>query len=265
MNIKVPLINPYRPEGSTKKGKTKKKGASMKRKRKAAKRPNAAKKRRSVRAKRTYRKNPVRKRKPATRRKRRVVSRTYKRTRSKRVRYNPGNIKLLPNQQQIISMLSGGAGIIGGAIAMPFVYRIVPKGLKDKREFLGGIHVILGVALMSMLKSKNAKTFSASLAATGIYDLIAMNIPQIGLPGLPTSIPLVEDLLPEKPDVPGEPVSASYPSLPSGYSASYPVPAAPVSRVAAGSMGASYNAPGMRTEGYMLGTDNPYEGIEGYD
>lgn len=204
------------------------------------------------------RKNPTRKAATKTAR-RSAAKRSYR----KRMRRNPKMAikKLIPTKDQIMMALTGGAGIVAGSVAMPMIYKVAPQALKDNRKYLGVIHVLLGAAMASLLKGRNAKTFGGALAATGVYDLVAMNIPQLGLPGLPSASTLSEKLLPSSP---AATVQGSYQSLPAGYGSSYPVLSAPVSRVAsAGYMGASYNAPDMRTEGF--GMDSPFADIEGYE
>jgi len=178
--------------------------------------------------------------------------------RRRRTRRNPAlNMRTMFSQQKIMTAVGIGTGIVASAIAMPVVYNVLPAGMKAQRKFLGAVHVITGLVLTSLVRNKTMKTVGLVVAGTGIYDLVAQNIPQLGLAGLPTSNILIGSAGAGA----GAPVSASY--TPGLMGASYNVPTAPVSSVA-GLMGASYSAPGSQTAG--LGCDlsgtNPFEGMD---
>lgn len=179
-------------------------------------------------------------------------------------RHNPIKaLSKLTSQRWLMTAAKIGGGISVGAIAMPIVYNYVP-GVKNYDKWLGLGHVVLGALGVSFLKNKDLKDMSMVIAGTGVYDLIASNVPQLGLKPLPRQLGSAF-----KSVLPAASLSASYTarSLPvssvaragtgARVGASYGVPAR------TGGISASYPAPGARTEG--LSSDNPYEGIEGWE
>lgn len=158
--------------------------------------------------------------------------------RSRRVRRNPAlSLKQAFSQKMLFSTAKAGAGIAIGFAAMPIFYRILPAQLKDQRRWLGGIHVMLGLSIAGLLKNRHAKDIGLVIAATGVYDLIAMNVDFLGLPPLRTSSMLADKLMPEPQAAIPAPAEQGVEGY---YGASYPVAAAPVSRVAARGYGANY-------------------------
>jgi hypothetical protein len=137
----------------------------------------------------------------------------------------------------LMSTAKAGLGIAIGFTAMPIFYRILPAQLKDQRKWLGGIHVLLGLGVAGFFKNRNVKDIGLVIAATGVYDLIAMNTQDfLGLPALRTTSPLADRMIPT--------AAPSAPAAVSGYGASYPVLGAPVSRVAARGVGANFERVG---------------------
>ena len=120
----------------------------------------------------------------------------------------------------------------------------------------------LGALLFGFIKNKTVKQIGLVIAGTGVYDLIAMNVTQLGLPALPRVSPVIDQLLGPQASAVAAPVSASYPiarrpvsaaaRIGTPFASSYEMP-----------FGASYQAPGMPIEGF--GHDNPYAGIEGWE
>jgi len=200
------------------------------------------------------RKNPVYVT-PRVRMNRRRRRRTYRR--------NPGiaaGFRRAFSQQWIMQSLTIAGGIVGGALAMPLVYGVMPEQLKAQRRYLGAVHVLIGSLLIGFMRGKQGRTLGAVIAGTGVYDLIAQNVPQLELPGLPTTVSFIPATMLPAP-------------APEATSASYMVPRSPVSAPALGTvaasymrnyggMAASYEAPGSSTVG--LGAENPYAaaGIE---
>jgi hypothetical protein len=154
-----------------------------------------------------------------------------------------------------MSVASIGLGIAAGYYTMPLVYRLIPSANREGfRPFMGALNVLSGSLLIALAPrrrgGKMVKEMGAVIAGTGVYDLIAENIPQLGLAPIPKTNPVISGLLP-------------------GMAASYTVGARPVSRQASSigasyaygpvAYGSSYEAPGAQTAG--LGSDNPFEGM----
>ena len=181
----------------------------------------------------------------------------FRRRRSRRrYRRNPNGIgrslKQAFSRQWIMRSLTIGGGIASGMIGMPLVYKMVPSQYRiQARPYLGLVHVVIGSLLASFVKNRNAREIGVILAGTGVYDLIAKNIPDLGLPTLPETNLLIDKFLPT-------PASAA------AVSSSYNIARQPVSRVAAAGIASSYQAPGARTvglSGYRSGSENPYQEV----
>jgi hypothetical protein len=148
-------------------------------------------------------------------------------------------------QRTLVSAAKAGAGIAIGFTAMPIFYRILPQRMKANRRWLGGIHVALGLGISGFARNRDVKDIGLVIAATGMYDLIAMNVEFLGLPPLRTTSPLADRLIPQRAGVPAgaQPAMGGQLDI-SHYGASYPVSAAPVSPVAATGVGASFERVG---------------------
>lgn len=169
-----------------------------------------------------------------------------KRKRSRRrVRRNPIGITKMFNRNILITTAKAGAGIAIGFAAMPLFYKILPQALKDQRRYLGGVHVALGLAIAGMSKNKNIKDVAMVIAATGMYDLIAMNLDFLGLPPLRTTSPLVDKMIPSA-TAPAAAVEGCYGGTlkMTHMGASYPTMGAPASAVAARGIGSSFERMG---------------------
>jgi len=174
----------------------------------------------------------------------RVNPRRKRRRSRRRVRRNPAlatRMRRMFSRNMLLSTAKAGAGIAIGFTAMPILYRVLPQALKDKRQYLGGIHVLLGLGIAGFMKNKTVKDIGLVIAATGVYDLIAMNVDFLGLPPLRTSSKLADQLIPQA--ATSTPASAAVSGM-SAYGASYPTLGAPVSEVAAGGVGASFERVG---------------------
>lgn len=191
----------------------------------------------------------------------RVNPRRKKRRRG-RVRRNPNGFKGVQkmfSQKILMSTAKAGVGIAIGFAAMPVFYKILPEQLKARREWLGGINLALGLGIAGFIRNRDVKDIGMVIAATGVYDLIAMNVDFLGLPPLRTTSTLAENLIPS-PDAPSP--AAPSPAAPapsseeaasgcyggqldiSHYGSSYPTSARPVSPVAATGVGASFERMG---------------------
>lgn len=160
--------------------------------------------------------------------------------RRRRRRRNPNGIRGVQRmftQRMLVNTATAGAGIAIGFTAMPIFYRVLPQTLKAQRRWLGGIHLALGLGIAGFVRNRMVKDIGLVIAATGVYDLIAMNVEFLGLPPLRTTSPLADRLIPS-------PAAAAAQQAMGGrlraYGASYPVSAAPVSPVAATGVGASF-------------------------
>lgn len=219
------------------------------------------------------------------RRNRRAASARYYRTRTgsyirtnpgparrrRRARRNPSPrsfMRTLTSQQFIMNAVTMGAGIAGGFVLMPVAVRLIPPKYREQvRPYAGGLNVLIGALMYTMMRNKSAKQIGMMVVGTGVYDLIARNISQLNLPTVQADV-LVNKLFPEE-----------------SVAASYGVPVRPVSRIAAGratpagvglsyypGMAASYQSAGKQTQGLpaMMGSsdllpaqydDDPYSGV----
>lgn len=195
--------------------------------------------------------NPVRRR-------RRVARRNpVRRYRRRRTRRNPNFIKQITSQRVLMQGLTIGGGMIGGAFLIPAVERMIPA---DNRatfsKYLGAVNLIVGALMYGSLRNRQMKELGLVIAGTGVYDLVQQNIPQLPLPTLRATA-LVSQVM--------APMSASY-----GIARR---PVSPVARQLASNYrvparagyGASYMAPGMRTQGFAGDTSMADMGFDGYD
>lgn len=93
-------------------------------------------------------------------------------------------------------MVVGGAKIAGGIVigflGMPLICKYMPADLTTKyRRYYGLLHVVAGAVAATFVKKAIVKEMALIVAGTGLYDLIARNIPQLGLKGLPSTTPLL--------------------------------------------------------------------------
>lgn len=177
----------------------------------------------------------------------------HRRRHARRNPFNLGGIKTslkrVTNKAWLMNLVTISGGIAAGMAGKSVFVNLMPKiGLGSFTQYAGAGNILLGSILVGMGKKKLIKEIGITMAAVGMYDLIASMIPQY-LPTLPSvTIPGL-----------GGPVSGSYsvPTLPvspvAALSASYP------GTTRAGYAG-SYMAPDMRTEGFH-GDENPYDGI----
>lgn len=189
------------------------------------KRRSTAKRRCAVPARRR-RRSTARKQAPLARRRRRNApyralrrnpGYSYKRKRrSYRRRKNPSKMFNFLNQRFLMRSAAVAGGVAGGYIAMPLWVMLLPAELtQTNRRFYGVLNVLLGGMVLSFSKRRAGRDIGTAIAGTGVYDLIAKMLPDLGLPALPGSSPLLEGLRPEAPE---EPVSANYRRLGATYS-----------------------------------------------
>lgn len=160
----------------------------------------------------------------------------------RRVRHHRRHVRRNPALPFAIDRVAMGGLKIAGGIAigflgMPVIVKFAPASLLKHRKFFGLIHVILGAVAASFMKKPLIKDMALVVAGTGVYDLIASNLPMLGLPTLPNSTPLL-----------GGPVAGDEPGV-IGMEADY----APALGASYQAMGASYGA-----DDISYGDDNPY-------
>lgn len=177
----------------------------------------------------------------------------------RRTRHNPFNvkntIKQITSKKWLITLGTIGGGFVAGMAGKSLLLNALPANMKQYGKYIGVGHIIIGALLVGMMKKKALKEVGVVVAATGLYDLIASNVPVLALPALPSYV------------IPGiTPKTSIAPAL----SGSYPVSRLPVSPVAALSGGYSTPAKAgyagsfytnQRTEGFA-GVDNPYSDID---
>lgn len=174
--------------------------------------------------------------------------------RRRHVRHNPFNVKRtlkqITSKRWLITLGTIGGGLVAGMAGKSLILNALPANMKQYGKYVGAAHILLGAVLVGMMKKKAIKEVGVVMAATGLYDLIAVNVPMLGLPALP---------------------SYDVKSVGAKLSGSYPVSHLPVSPVAAQLAGnystvarAGYNGGYMstvKTEGFA-GLDNPYSDID---
>lgn len=137
--------------------------------------------------------NPRRRRKTRKKSTRRTAvsrrRRTYRRNPARKLQ------GMLFNRRAIIQGASLAAGFGGGALVMPVIVQFSPQAVKNQRRFLGIIHVLLGSVVISKSKRPVSKNMAMGVLASGIYDLVAQNIPQLGLRSLPDSSGMLLNLV----------------------------------------------------------------------
>jgi hypothetical protein len=107
------------------------------------------------------------------------------------------------NRQFLMSAGTIGVSLVAGTMSMSLVSGLIPTSTdptKDLRsqmdKYLGLIHVLLGTLMYTMLRNRHLKTAGLVFGGLGVYDLIASNVPQIGLVPLPRSNINITRLLP---------------------------------------------------------------------
>lgn len=116
-------------------------------------------------------------------RRRHKVSRRRKTSR-RRYRRNPVALKKLFAPSAFVQVGSVTVGFIGGAKVGGVIYDKLFGGsgaLSKFRRFAGLVTFGLGAYGATKLKGAVAQKAMAGVSAAGIYDLIAQNVPQVGL------------------------------------------------------------------------------------
>ena len=111
-------------------------------------------------------------------------------------RRNPSlKIKQIFGKQMLMQAASIAGGITLGYLAMPLLWKVAPDSVKAQRNFFGIAHILLGGLMATMLKNKNLKAMGVVVAGTGVYDLIACNVPQLDLKRIPTDNLMFDNMM----------------------------------------------------------------------
>jgi hypothetical protein len=102
---------------------------------------------------------------------------------ARRYRRNPAALKQILNPTNFMQIGSVTVGFVAGAKVGGMIYnKFFGTGPGAKvRRFAGLVTFALGTFAAGKVRNDNLKKAAAGLAAAGIYDLIAQNIPQAGL------------------------------------------------------------------------------------
>lgn len=190
------------------------------------------------------------------------INRKRRKTTAKRRRYYRRNprptIRNIFSRRVINTSVKFAVGMGTGYMVIPVLNKLLPANMRESAtgqfKWLGAVDFAVGALMTAFIKNKDVKDVGMVVAGLGVYDLIAANVPMLGLPAVPRNNKIVNQLFGGT--TAGEAISASYraPSRTGGYSASYSMPYRPTSPVARG-MSASYAAPYSMTEG--LSSDYP--------
>lgn len=106
-----------------------------------------------------------------------------RRRRHHRRRRNPGPVAAIKGAFKP-AMLINTAGVAGGFILgaklTPMINK--PAIMQKARRFTGLIHVALGALIAVLGKKDIAKAIGGGVAASGVYDILAVNVPQLAIP-----------------------------------------------------------------------------------
>jgi hypothetical protein len=106
-----------------------------------------------------------------------------RRSASRRYRRNPANLKAILNPTNFMQIGSVTVGFVAGAKVGGMIYnKFFGTGPGAKlRRAAGLVTFAIGTFLAGKSKNDMMKKASVGLAAAGIYDLIAQNLPAAGL------------------------------------------------------------------------------------
>jgi hypothetical protein len=107
--------------------------------------------------------------------KRRHHARKHRRS-SRRHRHNPVNLKQLLSPSVFMSSLGVVGGFIVGNKVSKMSAKFVPASMQ---RFSGALIFLLGAFAASKAKGDLAKKVASGVAASGVYSLIAANIPTL--------------------------------------------------------------------------------------
>lgn len=117
-----------------------------------------------------------------------MINPRHRRRGRRHFRHNPFRVKQLISKKYLMGTLVLGGGIAVGFLAMPVVSKLASMlKLDAHRKYFGLGHVVIGGALAMMMKRRALKELGLVIAGVGVYDLIASNVPMLGLPPISVS------------------------------------------------------------------------------
>ena len=100
----------------------------------------------------------------------------------------------LPFQLDRVAMggLKIAGGIAIGMLGMPVLVKFMPTDVTIKyRKYFGLIHVVVGAVAAATIRKQLVRDLALTVAGVGVYDLIASNLPMLGLPAVSNTTPLL--------------------------------------------------------------------------
>ena len=146
-----------------------------------------------------------------------------RRVRGRRRRRNPsmmGNIRRAFSRKWLMNAVTIGGGLAGGFALKSLYKSFRPAGWSTSDNWAAGLVNIVVGSLLFAMRQRKIKEIGVIVAGTGLYDLVASNLP-IGLPPIP-AVGLVQqvtgrvagsyasNMLPVSPTAAVMPMSASY-------------------------------------------------------
>jgi hypothetical protein len=138
-----------------------------------AKRRNASRKQRIIVL------NPHRKHK-----RRKARKSLFGNPRRRRYHRNPkimARLKGLTSKKSIMSLVSYGAGVVGGMLTPSLLAAVLPA---QYRKYFGLASIGISALLFSFVKNSNVKNAALVMGGFGAYDLLTQNLTGTGLPTL---------------------------------------------------------------------------------
>jgi hypothetical protein len=87
------------------------------------------------------------------------------------------------NNLMDLAGLAGGF-IVGGMLGKQIKEPLAGLGGMDLSKFSGAVNILVGAFMAAMIKQGIGKKAGLGLAASGVYDLLAENVPALNLPTL---------------------------------------------------------------------------------
>ena len=112
-----------------------------------------------------------------------------------------------------VSAAKIAGGLVVGYLMLPIINKVMPASITVKYgKFYGAINVVVGAVAAATMKNKEVKDAALIVAGVGIYDLIANNLPFLGLAPVQRSSTLLK-IAGEEPGV----IGASYQEVGADY------------------------------------------------
>lgn len=104
--------------------------------------------------------------------------------RRRRYHRNPkimSRLKGLTSKKSIMSLVSYGAGVVGGMLTPSLLSAVLPA---QYRKYYGFASIAISALLFSFVKNSNVKNAALVMGGFGAYDLLTQNLTGTGLPTL---------------------------------------------------------------------------------